>query len=172
MYDHNRKKIICIDHQHRIGNELHLDVRWETMRLETSDQSPCLHMQQTLKDYHCLKYHTLFVPHLKEDMLIPFLRHGFIGKWPVNLHNCRIHNIDLALYCPSQKRDVIMVKKSCCQVHNRPFITQEPMVSRTNAFFEKEAMCSRMQEEIRSRTWTSLSQAQGSIEEPALTKMM
>lgn len=64
-------------------------------------------------------------------------------------------------------------------LHDRDrLITQESMVSETtyliwfNALFEKGAIYSRKQQEIKSLTWTSLLQAQGYTTEPALTKII
>ena len=57
-------------------------------------------------------------------------------------------------------------------------ITQESMISETtyliwfNALFEKGAIHGRRQQEIRSLTWTSLSQTQGSTTEPTLTRII
>lgn len=107
-----------------------------------------LHLQQTLKDYHYLEYHTL-VPHLKENILIHFLRHGFIGKWPVNLDlqnsqywPCsltskkkeRCHNGQVKLLSSAQQ--TLHYSRAHGLRDNLPHLIQRPLWERGNIKYE------------------------------------
>ena len=120
------------------------------------------------------------ITHLKQHNLFHVMRHGFcramtckshLGEFTILALLYNIHVRRLMSKWPSQA--VVKVLHD----RDRP-IKQESMISETtylnwfNALFEKVAIYSRKQQEIRSLTWTSLSQAQGSTTEPALTKII